>query len=180
MQYPRAKGAFSRRTTHSGLVANGELRQTRPMIGLLQRVTHARVEVDGETVGAIDQGLLVLVGVEQGDTPVQAERLAERLLHYRVFADQKGRMNLDVRQVGGNMLLVPQFTLVADTEQGNRPGFSRAADPATGQKLFNCLVAAVQQSGLSPATGRFGADMQVSLCNDGPVTISLRVVPGSR
>ena len=117
--------------------------------------------------------------MEQGDTPVQAERLAERLLHYRVFADQKGRMNLDVRQVGGNMLLVPQFTLVADTEQGNRPGFSRAADPATGQKLFNCLVAAVQQSGLSPATGRFGADMQVSLCNDGPVTISLRVVPGS-
>jgi len=159
------------------LVASDKLRQTRPMIGLLQRVTHARVEVDGEITGAIEQGLLVLVGVEQGDTAAQAERLAKRLLNYRVFADADGRMNLNVQQVGGGMLLVPQFTLVADTGQGNRPGFSRAADPATGQELFKKLVAAVRQAGLSPATGRFGADMQVSLCNDGPVTISLRVIP---
>ena len=145
------------------------------MIGLLQRVTHARVEVDSEVIGTIEQGLLILVGVEQGDSPAQAERLAERLLNYRVFADPDGRMNLNVKQVGGGVLLVPQFTLVADTEQGNRPGFSRAADPETGQKLFDLLVAAVRQSGQTVATGQFGADMQVSLCNDGPVTISLRV-----
>lgn len=148
------------------------------MIGLLQRVTHAQVEVDGEVIGAINQGLLVLVGVEQGDTSVQAERLAERLLNYRIFADADGRMNLNVTQIGGGLLLVPQFTLVADTDQGNRPGFSRAASPAIGQELFEVLVAAVRNSGQSVATGRFGADMQVSLCNDGPVTISLRIDPG--
>jgi len=148
------------------------------MIGLLQRVTHARVEVDGEIIGKIEQGLLVLVGVEQGDTSAQAERLAERLLNYRVFADENGRMNLNVQQVRGGLLLVPQFTLVADTEQGNRPGFSRAAPPAIGQELFEVLIAAVRQSGQTVATGRFGADMQVSLCNDGPVTISLRIDPG--
>jgi len=148
------------------------------MIGLLQRVTHAHVEVDGEVSGAINQGLLVLVGVEQGDTSAQAERLAERLLSYRIFADADGRMNLNVQQVGGGLLLVPQFTLVADTDHGNRPGFSRAASPAIGQELFELLVAAVRKSGQTVATGRFGADMQVSLCNDGPVTISLRIDPG--
>ena len=160
------------------LVASDKLRQTRPMIGLLQRVTHAHVEVDGEVIGAINQGLLVLVGVEQGDTSAQAERLAERLLSYRVFADADGRMNLNVQQVGGGLLLVPQFTLVADTDQGNRPGFSRAASTAIGQELFELLVAAVRKSSQRVATGRFGADMQVSLCNDGPVTISLRIDPG--
>jgi D-tyrosyl-tRNA(Tyr) deacylase len=145
------------------------------MIGLLQRVSDARVEVEGNVIGAIEQGLLVLVGVERDDTATQAKRLAERLLAYRIFADENGRMNLNVQQINGGVLLVPQFTLVADTEQGNRPGFSRAATPETGQVLFDELVAAVRQSGQSVATGRFGADMQVSLCNDGPVTISLRV-----
>ena len=145
------------------------------MIGLLQRVSDARVEVEGNIVGAIQQGLLVLVGVERDDTATQAKRLAERLLGYRIFADENGRMNLNVQQVKGGVLLVPQFTLVADTGQGNRPGFSRAATPETGQVLFDELVAAVRQSGQIVATGRFGADMQVSLCNDGPVTISLRV-----
>lgn len=157
------------------LVTAPSVSQTLDMIGLLQRVTEANVSVAGEIIGAIDRGLLVLVGVEKGDSEVQAERLAERLLNYRVFSDAQGRMNLNVGQVNGGLLLVPQFTLVADTEQGNRPGFSRAADPATGNKLFTCLVNAVQRSGLPVATGLFGADMQVRLCNDGPVTISLSV-----
>jgi D-tyrosyl-tRNA(Tyr) deacylase len=148
------------------------------MIGLLQRVRYARAEVAGEVIGAIEHGLLVLVGVEKGDTDAQASRLAERLLNYRIFADSNGRMNQNVRQVKGGLLLVPQFTLVADTEHGNRPGFSRAANPDISKNLFNLLVAAVRQSGQTVATGRFGADMQVSLCNDGPVTISLRVNPG--
>jgi D-tyrosyl-tRNA(Tyr) deacylase len=147
------------------------------MIGLLQRVRDARVEVAGEVIGSIEHGLLVLVGVEQGDTDTQARRLAERLLNYRVFADSNGRMNKNVQQIKGGLLLVPQFTLVADTDQGNRPGFSRAADPEIGQNLFKLLVTAVRQSGQTVATGRFGADMQVSLCNDGPVTFSLRVNP---
>ena len=147
------------------------------MIGLLQRVCEASVAVDGEVIGAIGHGLVVLVGVEQGDGAVQADRLAERLLHYRVFADAQGRMNLDVQQAGGGMLAVPQFTLVADTSRGNRPGFSRAADPETGRLLFERLVAAMRQSGQLVATGRFGADMQLRLCNDGPVTFSLQVRP---
>jgi D-tyrosyl-tRNA(Tyr) deacylase len=157
------------------LVPASLLRQTHDMIGLLQRVTEANVSIAGEIVGAIDRGLLVLVGVEKSDTEAEAERLAQRLINYRVFADEHGRMNLNVAQVKGGLLLVPQFTLVADTEQGNRPGFSRAADPAAGNRLFTCLVNAVQQSGLPVATGRFGADMQVRLLNDGPVTISLSV-----
>lgn len=153
--------------------------QTRRMIGLLQRVSEASVAVDGEEVGAIGQGLLVLVGVERGDGAQQADRLAERLLNYRVFADDQGRMNRSVQQIGGSLLLVPQFTLVADTEQGNRPGFSRAADPVTGRELFGQLVTAVSQSELTVATGVFGADMRVRLCNEGPVTISLRVDPAA-
>jgi D-tyrosyl-tRNA(Tyr) deacylase len=144
------------------------------MIGFLQRVSSARVEVDGNSIAAINAGLLVLVGVEKGDTPPQADRLAERLLSYRVFADADGRMNLSVSQVKGEILLVPQFTLAADTRQGNRPGFSTAADPETGQKLFDTLVAALRQRGHRPSTGRFGADMQVSLCNDGPVSFWLQ------
>ena len=145
------------------------------MIGLLQRVSHASVAVDGETIAAIGPGLLVLVGVQQGDTGDEAERLAERLLNYRVFADETGRMNLNIVQTGGEVLLVPQFTLAADTQQGNRPGFSRAADPETGRRLFDKLAAAMRQRGQEPATGRFGADMQVSLCNTGPVTFWLEV-----
>ncbi|MGI9307863.1 MAG: D-aminoacyl-tRNA deacylase [Gammaproteobacteria bacterium] len=147
------------------------------MIGLLQRVRDASVTVNDETIGAIDQGLLILVGIEQGDTTVQAERLAQRLLQYRVFADQQGKMNLNVQQIGGGVLLVPQFTLVADTDQGNRPGFSRAAAPALSKQLFQHLVAAVRHTWPQVETGRFGADMQVRLCNDGPVTISLTVRP---
>jgi len=147
------------------------------MIGLLQRVREASVDVAGETIATIEQGLVVLVGVEQGDGPSQAERLAQRLLQYRVFADSRGRMNLNVQQVGGGVLAVPQFTLAADTRQGNRPGFSRAADPETGKQLFDHFVAAMRHTGQTVATGRFGADMQLRLCNDGPVTFSLQVQP---
>ena len=147
------------------------------MIGLLQRVTHAEVAIGGKTIAAINSGLLVLVGVERGDGAAQATRLAERLLNYRVFSDPEGRMNLNVEQIGGNILLVPQFTLAADTAQGNRPGFSKAADPATGEALFTALVAAVRQQLPLVEQGRFGADMAVSLVNDGPVTFSLRVPP---
>ncbi len=147
------------------------------MIGLLQRVTWAAVTVAGETIAAIDAGLLVLVGVERGDGETQAERLAERLLNYRVFADAAGKMNLALRDTGGGLLLVPQFTLAADTSRGNRPGFSSAAEPQRGRQLFDHLVATAQAQHYAVQTGRFGADMQVSLCNDGPVTIHLRVPP---
>ena len=144
------------------------------MIGFLQRVSWARVEIGDDCIASIDAGLLVLVGVEQGDTSTQADRLAERLLNYRVFADTHGKMNLNVAQINGAVLLVPQFTLAADTRQGNRPGFSSAAAPDTGRQLFDELVAAMRQRGHSPCTGRFGADMQVSLCNDGPVSFWLQ------
>jgi D-aminoacyl-tRNA deacylase len=149
------------------------------MIGLIQRVSEASVEVDSEVIGAIGHGLVVLVGVEQGDTSAQADRLAQRVLGYRVFADAQGRMNLNVQDAGGSVLAVPQFTLAADTSQGNRPGFSRAADPETAKQLFERLVAAMRQAGQTVATGRFGADMQLRLCNDGPVTFSLQVRPDS-
>ncbi|MBT8421958.1 MAG: D-tyrosyl-tRNA(Tyr) deacylase [Gammaproteobacteria bacterium] len=147
------------------------------MIGLLQRVSSASVDVDGERIAAIDHGLLVLVGVERGDSEDEARRLAERLLNYRVFSDTAGKMNLSLRDTGGAILLVPQFTLAADTRKGNRPGFSAAAEPGRGQALFDCLVEAVQMQHGEVATGRFGADMSVSLCNEGPVTISLHVTP---
>jgi D-tyrosyl-tRNA(Tyr) deacylase len=147
------------------------------MIGLLQRVTEARVVVDGETVGAIDRGLLVLVGVERGDTESQAERLLERLLGYRVFPDGSDRMNLSLTEVQGGLLLVPQFTLAADTAKGMRPSFTPAADPAEGQRLFNLLLSRAAQRHAPVASGRFGADMKVHLVNDGPVTFWLRVAP---
>ena len=147
------------------------------MIGLLQRVSSASVSVGGEIIAAIDTGLLVLVGVEKGDTEAGARRLAERLLGQRVFADSAGKMNLSLRDIGGDILLVPQFTLAADTRRGNRPGFSTAAEPARGHELFDCLVAAVRAQHGETQTGRFGADMRVTLCNEGPVTISLRVPP---
>ncbi len=149
------------------------------MIGLLQRVSSASVCVNGEIIAAIDAGLLVLVGVERGDSEAGAQRLAERLLNYRVFSDSAGRMNLSLRDIGGGLLLVPQFTLAADTGSGNRPGFSAAAAPERGRELFDCLVAAAREQHITVQTGRFGADMQVSLCNEGPVTISLRVPPDS-
>jgi len=148
------------------------------VIGLLQRVAEARVTVAGETVGAIGRGILVLVGVERGDTEAQAERLAGRLVAYRVFPDEAGRMNRSVADVGGGVLLVPQFTLAADTRKGTRASFAPAADPETGRRLFDALVEAVRARHGGPvATGRFGADMQVALVNDGPVTFWLRAAP---
>jgi D-tyrosyl-tRNA(Tyr) deacylase len=147
------------------------------MIGLIQRVREASVTVDAEEVGAIGPGLLVLVGVARTDTPAAATRLADKLLRYRVFADSAGRMNLSVRDVGGSVLLVPQFTLVADTRAGLRPSFSSAAPPDVGAALFRALVEHVAASGVPHACGRFGANMQVTLTNDGPVTFWLDVPP---
>ena len=147
------------------------------MIGLLQRVSAAAVMVDGATVGAIERGLLVLVGVERGDGEPQADRLLERLLGYRVFADAEGKMNLSVRDVDGGLLLVPQFTLAADTGKGMRPSFTPAAPPADGERMFDYLLARALLAHPRVASGRFGADMQVQLINDGPVTFYLRVPP---
>jgi len=147
------------------------------VIGLLQRVSSAQVAVAGEVIGAIDRGLMVLVGVERGDGVRQADRLLERLLGYRVFADADGKMNLSVRDIGGGLLLVPQFTLPADTRKGMRPSFTPAAPPEQGQRLFDYLAAQASAAYPRTATGRFGADMQVSLTNDGPVTFWLRVAP---
>jgi len=148
------------------------------MIGLLQRVTEASVTVDSEQVAAIERGLLVFVGVERGDTQAGAGRLAERVLDYRVFPDEGGRMNASVRAVGGALLLVPQFTLAADTRKGRRPSFASAADPGEGEPLFAHLVDQVQHAPeVTVAQGRFGADMRVALVNDGPVTFELRVPP---
>ncbi len=145
------------------------------MIGLLQRVTQARVEVAGECIAAIGPGLLVLVGFERADRAERLDRFLERLLNYRVFADGQGRMNLSLSDVRGELLLVPQFTLAADTDAGNRPSFSSAAPPALGEALFEALLERATIAWPKVASGRFGADMQVSLTNDGPVTFWLRV-----
>ena len=150
------------------------------MIGLLQRVADARVEVAGEIVGEIGPGLLVLVGVEHGDGETQADRLLERLLGYRIFADPEGKMNLSVREIGGGLLLVPQFTLAADTRKGMRPSFTPAAPPADGERLFGYLLDQARRQHSSVATGRFGAHMRVSLTNDGPVTFWLHAAPANR
>lgn len=147
------------------------------MIGLLQRVTRAAVRVNGETVGAIGAGLLVLVGVERGDGAAQAERLLDRLLGYRVFGDAQGRMNLALTDVGGGLLLVPQFTLPADTRKGLRPSFTPAAAPEEGRRLFDLLAARARARHAPVATGVFGAHMEVELVNDGPVTFWLQVPP---
>lgn len=147
------------------------------MIGLLQRVSQAGVEVDGASVGRIGPGLLVLVCAERGDGETEADRLLERVLGYRVFADAGGKMNLSLREVQGGMLLVPQFTLAADTHKGMRPSFSPAASPQEGERLFDYFAARARASFAPVETGRFGAHMQVSLTNDGPVTIWLRVEP---
>ncbi len=149
------------------------------MIGLLQRVTSARVDIGGETVGAIGDGLLVLVCAERGDNESNATRLLERLLNYRVFSDALGKMNLSLRDVGGGLLLVPQFTLAADTNSGNRPSFTPAAPPEEGRRLFDFLVSRAANIHAGTASGRFGAEMQVSLTNDGPVTFWLRVPPAA-
>lgn len=143
------------------------------MIGLLQRVSHAGVEVAGEQVAAIGRGLLVLLAIQPADTEIAAERLIERLLAYRVFPDDAGRMNLSLKDIGGGLLLVPQFTLAADTGRGNRPSFTSAAPPAIGQRLFACAVALARARHSPTCAGIFGADMQVSSVNDGPVTFWL-------
>jgi D-tyrosyl-tRNA(Tyr) deacylase len=147
------------------------------MIGLLQRVSHASVVVDGATVGAIDAGLMVLVCAEKGDTEREAEALLSKLLTYRVFADDAGKMNRSVTDIGGGLLLVPQFTLAADTRSGTRPSFSPAASPDDGRRLFDHVVRQARARHAKVETGVFGADMKVSLTNDGPVTFSLRVDP---
>jgi D-tyrosyl-tRNA(Tyr) deacylase len=143
------------------------------MIGLLQRVTEASVTVGGARVGVIGRGILVLVAVEPDDDEVRADRLLERLLGYRVFPDAAGRMNLSVRDVAGGMLLVPQFTLAADTRKGMRPSFTPAAPPPRGRRLFDYLVHRAREHDTRVAAGVFGADMQVALVNDGPVTFWL-------
>ena len=147
------------------------------MIGLLQRVQQAQVDIGAECVASIGAGLLVLVGVQHDDNEATADRLLERLLGYRVFADADGKMNLSVKQAAGELLLVPQFTLAADTRSGMRPGFSTAASPAAGQQLFTYLLEQAHRQPLPVASGQFGEDMQVSLVNDGPVTFWLEVNP---
>jgi len=144
------------------------------MIGLLQRVTQAKVEVSGIVIGEVSKGLLILLGVERDDTEKQADRLLERLLGYRVFEDESGRMNLSVRDVGGGILIVPQFTLPADTQKGTRPSFTPAAPPQEGERLYDYFVGQAKDVHPDIATGEFGADMQVSLVNDGPVTFWLQ------
>ena len=148
---------------------NGEI-----VIGLLQRVSKAQVDVAGETVGSIGPGLLVLLAVQPADTEAEAQRLVDRLLRYRVFEDAAGRMNLSLLDTGGGLLLVPQFTLAADTRKGLRPSFTGAAAPDLGARLFDCAAACARALiGGRVALGRFGAHMQVSLTNDGPVTLWL-------
>lgn len=150
------------------------------MIALLQRVTEAGVEVDGRSIAAIGRGILALVGVERGDTEAQAERLAERVLGYRIFPDANGKMNLSLLDIKGELLAVPQFTLAADTKQGTRAGFSSAASPEEGMRLFESFVKAAREKIPGIKTGEFGADMKVSLVNDGPVTFWLQVSPAQR
>jgi len=144
------------------------------LIALIQRVSNASVRIDGEEVGAIGQGVLALVGVERGDGEAEAARLAERVIAYRMFADAQGKMNLSLKEIAGELLAVPQFTLAADTNSGLRPSFSSAASPAEGEALFIKFAEKAAEA-VHVATGRFGADMQVSLVNDGPVTFWLQV-----
>lgn len=144
------------------------------MIALLQRVTYAKVEVDGSLVGAIDKGLMVLVCAEREDTEQDAQQLLSKLLTYRVFSDEAGKMNRSVKDVAGGLLLVPQFTLAADTQSGTRPSFTPAAPPALGKQLFDYFVAQARLQHPQVETGQFGADMQVSLTNNGPVTFWLQ------
>ena len=147
------------------------------MIALIQAVTDARVTVSGETAGQIGRGLLLFLGVARGDTTVEADRLLDRVVGYRVFPDDAGRMNRSLTDIGGGLLVVSQFTLVADTSKGTRPGFSKGAAPADGERLYDYFVAQARTRVSDLATGRFGANMQVSLTNDGPVTFWLEVPP---
>jgi len=147
------------------------------VIALIQRVAEASVSVDGEVLGRVGPGLLALIAVERGDGAVGAERLVERVLGYRVFGDAEGRMNLSLADVSGGLLAVPQFTLAAETHKGTRPGFSSAASPAEGERLFERFVVLARARHAPVETGRFGADMNVSLVNQGPVTFWLQVKP---
>lgn len=144
------------------------------MIALIQRVTHAEVKVDSVAIGAIEKGLLVFLGVEKEDTGATVEKLANKIINYRVFADEKGKMNLNVQQVQGEILLISQFTLVAETDRGNRPSFSKGASPEHGELMYEQMKKTLVEKGASIQTGQFGADMKVSLLNDGPVTFTLR------
>jgi D-tyrosyl-tRNA(Tyr) deacylase len=148
------------------------------MIALIQRVRRASVDVDGECIATIGTGILALIGVAAGDDTAQADRLLERVLTYRIFPDDEGRMNRDLRSTGGGLLLVPQFTLAADTRSGNRPGFSTAAEPALARELFDALLADARAVHPQVACGEFGAHMAVQGVNDGPVTFWLQVAPG--
>ncbi len=145
------------------------------MIGLLQRVSEARVTVDGKVIGEVSKGLLVLVCAQREDTEENAEKLAKKILAYRIFEDENGKMNKSISDVGGELLVVSQFTLAADTSRGLRPSFTPAAAPDVGERLYEHFVSAVRQSPLKVETGEFGAHMQVGLVNDGPVTIWLEV-----
>lgn len=145
------------------------------MITVIQRVTHASVTVNGQIIGEIAQGILALVAVEKADTPAIAQRLLERVLNYRIFADSEDKMNLSVRDIQGGLLLVPQFTLAADTQKGNRPSFSCAASPEFGRELFSYLQKYALEIYPKVQFGEFGADMKVALLNDGPVTFMLKV-----
>lgn len=150
------------------------------MIGLLQRVRSAHVSINNNIIASIETGLLVLIGVEKGDTQQQADRLLDKLLGYRVFPDKVGKMNLSLSEVNGGLLLVPQFTLPADTKKGMRPSFSSAATPDLGEKLFEYLLLSAKQKHANVDSGHFGTDMQVSLTNDGPVTFWLQISPDEK
>jgi D-tyrosyl-tRNA(Tyr) deacylase len=145
------------------------------VIGLIQRVSQAKVEVSGEIVGQIQKGILLLLGVEKQDTEESVEKLLHKVSNYRIFTDEAGKMNLSLRDIGGEMLVVSQFTLAADTKKGMRPSFSSAGTPEQANALYLTFVEKARASGITTQTGQFGADMQVSLCNDGPVTFQLTV-----
>ncbi len=147
------------------------------MIALIQRVKHAKIVVENKTIGEIDQGILAFIGVEKNDAQPQADRLLERLLNYRMFADHEDKMNLSIQDIQGGLLLVPQFTLAADTQKGNRPSFTTAAPPEIGEQWFNYFKNQAKSKYYKVETGKFGADMQVHLINDGPVTFWLQVKP---
>jgi D-tyrosyl-tRNA(Tyr) deacylase len=144
------------------------------MKALIQRVKSAKVEVEGEVIGQIDQGILIFLGIEKTDIPELADKLLQKIVKYRIFSDAEGKMNLNINQVEGSMLVVSQFTLVADTQKGTRPGFSKGASPQLGEQLYDYFVTQ-SQAEINTQAGRFGADMQVSLLNDGPVTFWLEV-----
>ncbi|GGF09607.1 MULTISPECIES: D-aminoacyl-tRNA deacylase [Pseudoalteromonas] len=145
------------------------------MQGLIQRVKQAKVEVAGEVVGEISQGILLLLGVEKQDTEQSAQKLLHKVSNYRIFTDEQGKMNLSLNDIKGELLVVSQFTLAADTKKGMRPSFSSAGTPEQANTLYEYFIAEAKKAGLTVATGQFGADMQVSLCNDGPVTFNLSV-----